>query len=45
MGYYIDLSTISLEEFKNKLQESDLLPSKMKLCVEAANELSIDLII
>jgi hypothetical protein len=31
MGYYIDLSTISIGEYKTKLEESDLLPSRIIL--------------
>ena len=31
MGYYIDLTTISLGEYQKKLEESDLLPSRMVL--------------
>lgn len=31
MGFYIDLSRISLDEYKEKLKASDLLPSRMVL--------------
>jgi hypothetical protein len=31
MGYYIDLTSISIDSYKNKLQSSDLIPSRMIL--------------
>ena len=31
MGYNIDLSTISIDAYRTKLEKSDLLPSRMIL--------------
>jgi hypothetical protein len=31
MGYYIDLSSISIDSYKAKLESSDMLPSRMIL--------------